>query len=53
MAFMAMAVASILLIVIAVGLFILLLGLIFDIRWKVKERKQEKVSKVFTNQTIG
>ncbi len=47
MAFMAMAVASILLIVIAVGLFILLLGLIFDIRWKVKERKQEKVSKVF------
>lgn len=47
MAFMAMAVASIVLIIIAFGLFILLLGIIFDIRCFIKKRKQESVSKVF------
>ncbi len=47
MAFMAMTVAFVFVIAVATGLFILLLGIIFDIRWKLKARKQESVSKVF------
>lgn len=47
MAFIAMVFASVFLLVVAIGFFILLIGIILDIIWGVKKHKQRKVSKVF------
>ena len=46
MAFIAMVFASIFLIVVAIGFFILLIGIILDIIWGVRKYKQKKVSKI-------
>ena len=47
MAFIAMVFASVFFLVVAIGFFILLIGIILDIIWGVKKHKQRKVSKVF------
>lgn len=46
MAFMGIIFASVVLVVIAIGLGMLFIGIILDIRWWIKKRKQEKVSRI-------